>query len=159
MENVRKKVLIVQFLSSSQKASIAELKAQLFEERDQRREEREKAATDLKAAVQRAQSEAQEEFKRLSDSSLRQERELQEVINKLQESEKESCLLVDTLRFKLVLLETPLFTIDAPILYFICTFRGLYLDCPFSCRKMLGKSWSSLTIKSDSWRPKFVKSS
>lgn len=88
-------------IMESQKASIAELKAQLFEERDQRREEREKAATDLKAAVQRAQSEAQEEFKRLSDSSLRQERELQEVINKLQESEKESCLLVDTLRFKL----------------------------------------------------------
>lgn len=62
---------------------MAELEAQLFEERDQRREEREKAATDLKIAVQRAQSEAQEEFKRLSDASLRQERELLEVISKL----------------------------------------------------------------------------
>lgn len=62
---------------------MAELEAQLFEEQDQRREEREKAATDLKIAVQRAQSEAQEEFKRLSDASLRQERELLEVISKL----------------------------------------------------------------------------
>ncbi|XP_059458195.1 uncharacterized protein LOC132187779 isoform X2 [Corylus avellana] len=85
----------------SQKASIAELKAQLFEERDQRREEREKATADLKAAVQRAQLEAQEELKRLSDASSRREREFQEVINKLQESERERCLLVDTLRSKL----------------------------------------------------------
>ncbi|XP_042951360.1 uncharacterized protein LOC122286556 isoform X1 [Carya illinoinensis] len=85
----------------SQKASITELEAQLFEERDQRREEREKAAADLKTAVQRAQSEAQEEFKRVSDASLRRERELQEMINKLKESERERCLLVDTLRSKL----------------------------------------------------------
>ncbi|KAF5466941.1 hypothetical protein F2P56_016820 [Juglans regia] len=85
----------------SQKASITELEAQLFEERDQRREEREKAAADLKTAVQRAQSEAQEEFKRLSDASLRRERELQEVINKLKESERERCLLVDNLRSNL----------------------------------------------------------
>lgn len=61
-----------------------ELKAQLDEEREHRREEREKATADLKAAVQRIQSEAQEELKRLSDASLRQEREQQEVINKLQ---------------------------------------------------------------------------
>ncbi|KAG2729587.1 hypothetical protein I3843_01G252700 [Carya illinoinensis] len=85
----------------SQKASITELEAQLFEEQDQRREEREKAAADLKTAVQRAQSEAQEEFKRVSDASLRRERELQEMINKLKESERERCLLVDTLRSKL----------------------------------------------------------
>jgi hypothetical protein len=90
-------------IMESQKASIAEIKAQLFEERDQRREEREKAVVDLKAAVQRAQSEAQEELKRLSDATLRREREQQEVINKFQESERERCLLVETLRSKLVL--------------------------------------------------------
>lgn len=76
--------MIVQSLVCSQKVSIAELKAQLDEEREQRREEREKAAVNLKAAVQRAQSEAEEELKRLSDASLRREREQQEVINKLQ---------------------------------------------------------------------------
>ncbi|KAH1155633.1 hypothetical protein GLYMA_18G221900v4 [Glycine max] len=86
---------------SSQKVNIAELKEQLDEERTQRKEEREKAAGDLKAAVHRAQSEAQEELKRLSDASLRRERELQETINKLQESEREMSLLVETLRFKL----------------------------------------------------------
>ena len=68
----------------SQKASIAELEAQLEEERDQRKEERQKATSDLKAAVQRVQSEAQEEVKRLSNAAMQQERELQEEINKLQ---------------------------------------------------------------------------
>jgi Skp family chaperone for outer membrane proteins len=68
----------------SQKASIAELEAQLEEERDQRKEERQKATSDLKAAVQRVQSEAQEEVKRLSNAALQQERELEEEINKLQ---------------------------------------------------------------------------
>ncbi|KAL2330441.1 hypothetical protein Fmac_018022 [Flemingia macrophylla] len=86
---------------SSQKVNIAELKEQLDEERGQRKEEREKAAGDLKAAVCRAQSEAQEELKRLSDAGLRRERELQEAINKLQESEREMSLLVETLRSKL----------------------------------------------------------
>ncbi|KAK6920247.1 Forkhead-associated (FHA) domain [Dillenia turbinata] len=86
---------------SSQKASIAELKAQLDEERDQRREEREKAAADLKAAIHRAQLEAQDELNRVADAALRREKEQQEVINKLQESEKERCLLVETLRSKL----------------------------------------------------------
>ncbi|KAG5538532.1 hypothetical protein RHGRI_019196 [Rhododendron griersonianum] len=87
---------------NSQKASIAELKAQVDEEREQRREEREKAAVDLKLSIQRVQTEAQEELKRLSDTALRREREQQEVINKLQELEKEGCLLVETLRSKLV---------------------------------------------------------
>ncbi|CAL9006916.1 unnamed protein product [Prunus brigantina] len=86
---------------NSQKASIAELKAQLDEERNQRREEREKAAADLKAAVQKAQLEAEEEIKRFSDAATRRQREQQEVINKLQESERETCLLVETLRTKL----------------------------------------------------------
>ncbi|XP_050133332.1 uncharacterized protein LOC126609426 isoform X1 [Malus sylvestris] len=86
---------------NSQKASIAELKAQLDEERAQRQEEREKAAADLKAAVQKAQSEAEEDLKRFSDDATRRQREQQEVINKLQESEKETCLLVETLRTKL----------------------------------------------------------
>ncbi|XP_057435502.1 uncharacterized protein LOC130728152 isoform X2 [Lotus japonicus] len=88
-------------LISSQMANIAELKEQLDEERTQRKEEREKAAADLKAAVNKAQSEAQEELKKLSDTSLRRERELQEAINKLQESEREKCSLVETLRPKL----------------------------------------------------------
>ncbi|MED6112827.1 hypothetical protein PIB30_065246 [Stylosanthes scabra] len=86
---------------SSQKVNIAELKEQLDDERTQRKEEREKATTDLKAAVLRAQSEAQEELRRHSDAALRRERELQETINKLQESERERCLLVETLRSKL----------------------------------------------------------
>ncbi|CAK8542237.1 unnamed protein product [Lathyrus sativus] len=88
-------------LISSQKANIVELKEQLDEERIQRKEEREKAAADLKAAVHRAQSEAQEEIKRLSDAALRRESELQEAINKLKESEREMCSLVETLRSKL----------------------------------------------------------
>ncbi|KAI3806943.1 hypothetical protein L1987_22861 [Smallanthus sonchifolius] len=46
-------------------------------------------------------SEAQEELKRLSDASLRRENEKPEIINKLQESEKERCSLVETLRSKL----------------------------------------------------------
>ncbi|KAL8137935.1 hypothetical protein V2J09_003936, partial [Rumex salicifolius] len=88
-------------IMKSQKASLAELKTQLDEERDQRREEREKAAAELKAAVHKAQLEGQEELKRLSDASLRREREQQEVLNKLQESEKESSSLVESLRTKL----------------------------------------------------------
>ncbi|KAI4354907.1 hypothetical protein L6164_003732 [Bauhinia variegata] len=88
-------------IMSSQKANIAELKEQLNEERRQRKEEREKAAADLKAALHRAHSEAQEELKRLSETSLRREKELQEAINKLQESERERCLLMETLRSKL----------------------------------------------------------
>ncbi|XP_020219496.1 ELKS/Rab6-interacting/CAST family member 1 isoform X2 [Cajanus cajan] len=86
---------------SSQKVNITELKEQLDEERTQRKEEREKAAGDLKASVHRAQSEAQEELKRFSDAALRRETELQEAINKLQESEREMSLLVETLRSKL----------------------------------------------------------
>lgn len=88
-------------LISSQKVNIVELKEQLDEERTQRKEEREKAAADLKAAVHRAQSEAQEEIKRLSDAALKRESELQEAINKLKESEREMCVLVETLRSKL----------------------------------------------------------
>lgn len=68
----------------SQKDSISELKALLDEERDQRREEREKASVDMKMALQRVQAEATEEIKRLSDGALRREKELQEMINKLQ---------------------------------------------------------------------------
>ncbi|XP_028776820.1 myosin-11 isoform X2 [Neltuma alba] len=86
---------------SSQKVNIAELEEQLHEEQSQRKEEREKAAADLKAAVHRVQSEAQEELKRFSDDALRRERELQESMKKLQELERERCLLVETLRSKL----------------------------------------------------------
>ncbi|KAK8587926.1 hypothetical protein V6N13_086886 [Hibiscus sabdariffa] len=85
----------------SQKASIAELKVQLDEERDQRREEREKASADLKAAVQRAQLEAQEELQRLSDVYLKQETEQKEVINKLEESLRQSSAQVEDLVAKL----------------------------------------------------------
>ncbi|KAJ6675490.1 SMAD/FHA DOMAIN-CONTAINING PROTEIN [Salix viminalis] len=88
-------------IMKSQKASIAELEAQLEEERDQRKEERQKATSDLKAAVKRVQSEAQEEVKRLSNAAMQQERELQEEINKLQEKEKKWCSQVETLRPKL----------------------------------------------------------
>ncbi|KAL3738759.1 hypothetical protein ACJRO7_020174 [Eucalyptus globulus] len=88
-------------IMDSQKASIAKLKEQLVEERDQRREEREKAAADLKAAVQRAHAEAQEELRRFSDAASKQEQEQQELINKLQDTERERCSLLDTLRIKL----------------------------------------------------------
>ncbi|KAL6008001.1 hypothetical protein ACLOJK_033506 [Asimina triloba] len=85
----------------SQKATISELDTRLIEEQKERREEREKATADLKAALQRAQFEAQEEIKRQNDAALRQERGLQEAICKLQESDKESRALVETLRSKL----------------------------------------------------------
>ncbi|XP_050238703.1 uncharacterized protein LOC126688146 isoform X2 [Mercurialis annua] len=88
-------------IMKSQKASISELETQLEEERDQRREERQKAASDLKAAVQRVQSEAQEEIKRQSDDASQRERELQEEINKLQEREKKWCSQVEILMPKL----------------------------------------------------------
>ncbi|KAL0464670.1 UNVERIFIED_CONTAM: hypothetical protein Slati_0354600 [Sesamum latifolium] len=85
---------------SSQKASVSELKGLLDEERDQRREEREKASVDMKMAVQRVQAEATEEITRVSECALRREKELQEMINKLQ-AEKERCSVVETLRSKL----------------------------------------------------------
>lgn len=56
----------------------------LDEEREQRKEEREKAALDVKTSIQRVQAEAQEEIKRLSESAVRREKEQQEIINKLQ---------------------------------------------------------------------------
>jgi hypothetical protein len=86
----------------SQKASIAELKTGLDEERNQRREERETAIAELKAAIHRCQIEAQEELKRFSDAAMRHEREQQEVINKMKESEKEKSMQVETLMSKLV---------------------------------------------------------
>ncbi|VVB03461.1 unnamed protein product [Arabis nemorensis] len=85
----------------SQKASIDELKTGLDEERNQRREERETAIAELKAAVHRCQIEAQEELKRFSDAAMRHEREQQEVINKMKESEKERSMQVETLMSKL----------------------------------------------------------
>lgn len=71
----------------SQKATISEIEARLDEERSQRREERQKAAADLNSALKRAQLEAQEEIKRQSEIHLRQHKEQQEVINKLEVSE------------------------------------------------------------------------
>ncbi|KAF6144525.1 hypothetical protein GIB67_023971 [Kingdonia uniflora] len=50
-----------------------------------------------------AHSEAQEELKRQIDASSRQEKKLNEVINKLQESKRESRLLMETLRSKLLI--------------------------------------------------------
>ncbi|KAK6804428.1 hypothetical protein RDI58_002212 [Solanum bulbocastanum] len=85
----------------SQKSSISELKTLLDEEREQRKKEREKAALDLKTSTQRVQAEAQEEIRRLSESAIKREKEQQEIINKLQEDEKERCLLMETLRSKL----------------------------------------------------------
>jgi FKBP-type peptidyl-prolyl cis-trans isomerase len=74
----------------------------LDEERNQRREERETAIAELKAAIHRCQIEAQEELKRFSDAAMRHEREQQEVINKMKESEKEKSMQVETLMSKLV---------------------------------------------------------
>ncbi|XP_043716476.1 myosin-11 isoform X2 [Telopea speciosissima] len=86
---------------NSQKASISELEARVDDERNQRREEREKAEVDLKVALQKVHSEAQEELKRQSKVASIQQKELQEVINKLQESDKEKSLLVESSRAKL----------------------------------------------------------
>lgn len=86
---------------NSQKVTISELETQLDEERNQRRGEREKAEMDLKSAIQKSHLEAQEEIKRQADVYLRQHREQQELITKLQDSEKESRLLVEMLRSKL----------------------------------------------------------
>ncbi|KAF3321296.1 FHA domain-containing protein [Carex littledalei] len=85
----------------SQKSTISELEKQLEEERKLRREEREKATEDLKFALEKVQAEAKEETKRQANNYQRQHKEQQEVINKLQECEKESRLLVETLRSKL----------------------------------------------------------
>lgn len=76
--------LLISFPWFSQKTSISELKALLDEERDQRREEREKAAADMKMAIQRMQAEATEELKRVSGAALRREKEQEEIINKFQ---------------------------------------------------------------------------
>ncbi|CAA0842654.1 SMAD/FHA domain-containing protein [Striga hermonthica] len=86
---------------NSQKASISKLKALLDEERGQRREEREKASLHMKVTIQKVQAEAAEEIKRVSDGALRREKEQQEMINKLQEADKERCSLVETLISKL----------------------------------------------------------
>ncbi|KAJ3690418.1 hypothetical protein LUZ61_019582 [Rhynchospora tenuis] len=85
----------------SQKATISEIEKQLEEERKMRREEREKATEDLKYALEKAQAEAKEESKRQANIYQRQHKEQQEVIIKLQECEKETRLLVGTLRSKL----------------------------------------------------------
>ncbi|KAG8095617.1 hypothetical protein GUJ93_ZPchr0013g35130 [Zizania palustris] len=85
----------------SQKSNICELEAQLSEERNLRREERDKAEEDLKSALHKVNAEAQEEIKRQAEAYLRQQREQNEVLSKLQESEKETRLLVETLRSKL----------------------------------------------------------
>ena len=79
-----KNTVIAGFLGSSQKASISELKERLDEEQEQRQAEREKAAADLKAAVQRAILEGQDELKRACDAAIKREREQQDVINKFQ---------------------------------------------------------------------------
>lgn len=49
-----------------------------------RREERDKAAEDLKSALHKVNAEAQEEIKRQAEAHLRQQREQKEVISKLQ---------------------------------------------------------------------------
>ncbi|CAN7103450.1 unnamed protein product [Brassica rapa subsp. narinosa] len=85
----------------SQKATIDELKTGLDEERSQRKEERETAAAEIKAAIHKCQIEAQEELNRFSDVAMRHEREQQEVINKMKETEKERSTQVETLMSKL----------------------------------------------------------
>ncbi|XVF79916.1 hypothetical protein PTKIN_Ptkin15bG0028900 [Pterospermum kingtungense] len=84
-----------------QKASIAELKVQLDGERKQRQEKREKATVDLKVAVESAQTETQKELQRLSDVALKREKEQRELVNKLEESLRESSSQVDGLMSKL----------------------------------------------------------
>lgn len=85
----------------SQKAAIAEHEKQLEEERNQRRDEREKGEADLKAAVERVRAESLEELKRQSEAAARQQKEQLDVINKLQESDKENRMFMESLRSKL----------------------------------------------------------
>ncbi|KAM0824851.1 hypothetical protein ACQ4PT_069933 [Festuca glaucescens] len=86
---------------NSQKANICELEEQLSDERNMRIEERDKAAEDLKSAVHKVQAEAEDKMKKHTEVYLKQQREQKEFITKLQESEKETRLLVETLRSKL----------------------------------------------------------
>ncbi|KAF7062085.1 hypothetical protein CFC21_068724 [Triticum aestivum] len=85
----------------SQKVNICELEEQLSEERNLRIEERDKATEDLKSALHKVQAEAQDEMKRQTEAYLKQQKEQKEFIVKLQESEKETRLLVEALRSKL----------------------------------------------------------
>ncbi|KAH7292730.1 hypothetical protein KP509_29G083000 [Ceratopteris richardii] len=85
----------------SQRINIDELKEQLEEERNQRRSEREKAEVDLKSAIDRVRSEAAEELKRHSDSAAQQLKEHLEMINKLQEADRENRTLIQALHAKL----------------------------------------------------------
>ncbi|XP_073061467.1 uncharacterized protein [Primulina eburnea] len=85
----------------SQKASMSELKTLLDEERDQRRRERESDTADFNLSILRIRAETEEEIKRVSHGALMREKEQLETINKLQDSEKERCSLVETLRSKL----------------------------------------------------------
>lgn len=85
----------------NQKSRISELEVQMDEERNQRREERDKAALDLQCALQKIREEAREEINCQAEVHFKQCKEQEEVINKLQDSEKESRILVDTLRSKL----------------------------------------------------------
>jgi hypothetical protein len=112
-----------------------------------RREERDKAAEDLKSALHKVNAEAQEEIKRQAEAHLRQQREQKEVISKLQESEKEIRLLVETLRSKLV-----------------CFFAVVYLNThsfsilqlfTFTFRKILERTLSHLRKKQESWKLNF----
>lgn len=85
----------------SQKANICELEEQLSEERNLRMEERDKAAEDLKSALHKVQAEAQDKMERQTEAYLKQQKEQKEFILKLQDSEKETRLLVEALRSKL----------------------------------------------------------
>lgn len=85
----------------SQKANICELEEQLSEERNLRMEERDKAAEDLKSALHKVQAEAQDKIERQTEAYLKQQKEQKEFILKLQDSEKETRLLVEALRSKL----------------------------------------------------------
>ncbi|KAH0924941.1 hypothetical protein HID58_017197 [Brassica napus] len=96
-----KSPMIASTVPFSQKATIDELKTGLDEERSQRKEERETAAAEIKAAIHKCQIEAQEELNRFSDVAMRHEREQQEVINKMKETEKERSTQVETLMSKL----------------------------------------------------------
>ncbi|KAH7444383.1 hypothetical protein KP509_02G076400 [Ceratopteris richardii] len=85
----------------SQRINIDELKEQLEDERNQRRSERERAEADLKSSIERVRLETAEELKRQSDSAAQQLREHLEMINKLQEVDRENHVLIEALHAKL----------------------------------------------------------
>ncbi|BBM97232.1 hypothetical protein MPTK1_1g04060 [Marchantia polymorpha subsp. ruderalis] len=85
----------------SHKCSIADLEKRLEEERDQKEKERFQAEANLRAAIERTRAESLEEQKRQHEISARLQKQQQDMIFDLQETDKENRRLAESLRSKL----------------------------------------------------------